>query len=434
MDVNIIFHLLSHHARTSANLQQIFHLDNTTLVDGTVAGVVSTLRCKALRAAKVLNTTQQDLQHAVSDTGSIPRELVSRKTRSVKGKTSLLGPHALVARAGKSTAVVLGVVWCVEKRGRVLIETLGAVPGHVLDGEEGAVCAEQHVQVATSDDGVVGVFDDALEDAVVGRADGGIRGTTAVIAVAEDVDVGALHPIGADDGVERLLNVRAVEVDLGTRRLVVARVDYSELRERMRASLGDMVNVETRVDLQDGRVEVVELVASVVLRVEWVGENWNGSLRRREGEILIVVVRVATFLVMCADSLHERVVQKQKVLPELNVWENDDLLLDCFITNYRIIDTDTSKVEVLGIVGLNEAICDVWDVVAGIRLASDVCLPVVEAKEIDEALVETTEFCSELNLISNVRCSLRETDSNRLFNPEHVGHYQSVKRSRVPQY
>ena len=46
------------------------------------------------------------------------------------------------------------------------------VPGHVLDGEEGAVGGEDEVQVAVGDEDAVGGLDDAREDAL-DRVEGG---------------------------------------------------------------------------------------------------------------------------------------------------------------------------------------------------------------------------------------------------------------------
>jgi hypothetical protein len=111
---------------------------------------------------------------------------------------------------------------------------------------------------------------------------------------------------------------------------------------------------------------------------------------------------------VCANSLHERIIEVQQVLPELDVREDDNLLLDGLVTNDWVVDTDTSKVEVLGVIGLDEAVRDVWNIEPGVRLAGDVRLPVVESKEINEALVEATELSSKFDFIGDVRCSLSE--------------------------
>lgn len=62
-----------------------------------------------------------------------------------------------------------------------------------------------------------------------------------------------------------------------------------------------------------------------------------------------------------ADSVKECLVEVNEVLPELDEGQNNDLLLDGLITNDGVIDGDTSEVEVVCVVGGDEAISDVWD-------------------------------------------------------------------------
>lgn len=54
------------------------------------------------------------------------------------------------------TPVVRNVEWLHRR----FLETLGSVPGHVLDGCEGTVHEEEKVQPSVADDGVVGALDD----------------------------------------------------------------------------------------------------------------------------------------------------------------------------------------------------------------------------------------------------------------------------------
>ena len=44
----------------------------------------------------------------------------------------------------------------------------------------------------------------------------------------------------------------------------------------------------------------------------------------------------------------------------------------------------------------------------------------MDLESIDEALVESNEFETKLNLIGNIRDALRESYSDRLLDPEHV--------------
>jgi hypothetical protein len=130
---------------------------------------------------------------------------------SVEQKVTLLGPDTLDASASKGTAVVLRVVRRIEGGGRVFGKSLSTVPGHVLDSEQRAVGAQKHIEVAGANDGVVGVLYDTLQSAAVGRTDGSVG--TPISPVAEDVDVGTLQPVRVKWSVQRLLDVRAVEVD-----------------------------------------------------------------------------------------------------------------------------------------------------------------------------------------------------------------------------
>jgi hypothetical protein len=136
---------------------------------------------------------------------------MTSQMRSVEEEVTLLGPDTLNARAGKGTAVVLRVVRRIEGGGGVIGKSLSTVPGHVLNSEQRAVGAQKHIKVAGANDGVVGVLDDTLQSTAVGRTDGSVG--TPVSPVAEDVDVGTLQPIRVKWSVQRLLDVRAVEID-----------------------------------------------------------------------------------------------------------------------------------------------------------------------------------------------------------------------------
>jgi hypothetical protein len=145
----------------------------------------------------------------------------------VESQVALRRPDTLVTCTCQRTAVELGVVGCVERNGRVVVETLRSVPGHVLDREQSAVGVEEEIEITRADDGVVGVFDDALQNTVLSRALGSILSVAGCVALSEDVSAGALLPVGARNSVQRRGYVGAVEVDLRIRRLVVASVDYS---------------------------------------------------------------------------------------------------------------------------------------------------------------------------------------------------------------
>ena len=94
----------------------------------------------------------------------------------------------------------------VDGRARLLLEAELAVPGHVLDGQEGAVGDEDHVVVARCDQEAVGSFDH-LGDDVLDRHGAVVR--------AQDALVAADHPVYIERGVHGLFDVRAVEIRLG---------------------------------------------------------------------------------------------------------------------------------------------------------------------------------------------------------------------------
>lgn len=168
---------------------------------------------------------------------------MASQARGVEEQVALLDPDTLVARAGEGATIVLGVVRCVEGRVRVLGETLGTVPGHVLDGEERSVGAEKHIKVAGADDGVVCVFNDALKNTAVGGADGRVACLAGGITIAEDIIIRTLQPVDVERRVQRLLYVSAVEVDYSIGRAVVTGVDYAKLAVGVGARLVSLLAI-----------------------------------------------------------------------------------------------------------------------------------------------------------------------------------------------
>ena len=263
---------------------------------------------------------------------------MASKTSSVEGQSALCSPLSLVSRAGERTAVVLGVVGSIEISAGVLRKALSAVPGHVLDGKECSVCAQKHVQVTAADDRVVCVLNDALQNSVRCRWRRGIGSTAAVVAIAKDVDVGALEPVGVYVSVESLLDVGAIEIDLGAWRRVVSRVYYAQLAVRVRACLCDVVDVEAGVDLKYRCIESIKHIAGVGLGGVRVGENRELLLGRRELEVGVQVRGVVARILTLANSLHESLVEVEEVLPELDVWQENNLLLNCPVPDNGIVD------------------------------------------------------------------------------------------------
>lgn len=133
------------------------------------------------------------------------------------------------------------------------LEPLGAVPGHVLDGGEGAVGEEEEVEPAVADDGVVGALDDAGE-----RAQRAGRGP---VPVREDV-VLAAHGVVRRRRVEGGLHVGAVEVVVWP----AGQRGEAHLVPEVGAVVGQVVDVEAWVDVVRGGDDRVPDVAAGGLR------------------------------------------------------------------------------------------------------------------------------------------------------------------------
>ena len=92
------------------------------------------------------------------------------------------------------------------------------------------------------------------------------------------------------------MNIGSVEVHLGTRRVVISSVDYTELRVRVWASFSNVIDVEARVDFDRSSVDVIELVAGGLVRGIRIREDREGALRRRELELRVPVVRIVALV------------------------------------------------------------------------------------------------------------------------------------------
>jgi hypothetical protein len=290
--------------------------------------------------------------------------------------------------------------------------------GYVLEGKKSAVGVEQHVQVTGADEGVVCVLDHTLQYTVLRRAqtlvvDGLVRD-----GITEDA-VDALVPVSGRS-VNRGLDVGAVKVDLRARRNVVAGVDLSELGVRVRAGLGDVVDVEARVNLKDGLVCALKLIAGVVVGVRLGRQSRNGSLRRGELEVLVEVVGVTTFIVALPDAFQEGLVEEKQVVPVLKVGCDDHFLLGSVVCNDRVVDVDALEGHIR-VISSDEGVGDVRDVVTAVGFTSQVKIPSLDTEGLDELLVEANELLAELDLVGNIGCALSEANADRLLNPHHVG-------------
>lgn len=184
---------------------------------------VALLRSKVLNRSKILDSSQQLLKNAVTRTSSVSGKFMARKLNLIPRQTTLLTPLSNSTLLTESSAIVVNVEGHVELLVLgILLEALLAVPSSVLESEEGSVGWEKEVKTTDSDDGVVSVFDNALENVVLGRGKRSVAAVGVGVAKAEDIVGSALIPSRIGGGVEGLLHVCSVEVDLGTGGRIVA--------------------------------------------------------------------------------------------------------------------------------------------------------------------------------------------------------------------
>ena len=175
-----------------------------------------------------VDTSKEELNRAVSSTRSVARKFVTGELSGVEGKTSFTSVVSDLASSGEGSAVVLGMVRNDEFLAGVFLKTSLSVPLNTLNGNKGTVGGEEHVEVTRTDDGVVGVLNNALESAIESGALAGVAERAVVGGSTEDVDVSALLPVGTDRCIDGLLNIGAVEVDDFSRGNVVAGVDTTK--------------------------------------------------------------------------------------------------------------------------------------------------------------------------------------------------------------
>ena len=77
-------------------------------------------------------------------------------------------------------------------------------------------------------------------------------------------------------------------------------------------------------------------------------------------------------------------------------------LLERTIPEDRVVDCHTSKIVVYRVVGVDEGVRDVGDVIPAIALTSQINLSVLDLESVDEALVEANEFLTKLDFIRDI--------------------------------
>ena len=140
-------------------------------------------RCKISSLLQTAHSPQQELQlpirgswhilwnHVPSQIDRHKRQTSLRVRHTLEAPTRRISKHMCLNTVGvlDNLAISLMVrhveVLLLEGRG---LEALGAVPGHVLNGDQGAVGEEQEVEQAVADDCVVSALDDAGKRAETG--------------------------------------------------------------------------------------------------------------------------------------------------------------------------------------------------------------------------------------------------------------------------
>ena len=364
-----------------------------------------------------------------------------RSLRPVHAIGPVLGEHGLVLQVGFLDD---------DGGGGLGLEAELAVPGHVLDGEEGAVGDDDHVEVAVGDEDAVRGLDDLGEDGLDGVGGEvafafGAAGVVAVYLLAADEDGlgGAFGPGDGGGGVDGGFDVGAVEVGGWG---VVGAVD--ELRGEGEhvpeegALLVDFVNVEARVVGQGGVVDHVEDVAGGLAGVVEV----DGGLVAGggEGEVFFAVVGVAAGFVERFELGEEGVVELEHGLVFQHVGYGGGFFRRVVeLADARVIDESswtwgvrcrehvngrawglTGKVIVLLVLFIQHCRRNVWNVSTRITFAGHVNFVILDSKGLFKILEEFDKVLGSLLLGLGRDFANREARTDGLLHP----------RSRVSYY
>ena len=138
-------------------------------------------------------------------------------------------------------------------------------------------------------------------------------------------------------------------------------------------------------------------------------------------QVGVEVISVIAEIVALMNLFQESVIEVKEVLPVIHERNDNSLLLVRAISDDRVIDGNSLEVVVVGIVGIEVSLSDVWDVVSSVRFSSQVYLISMYVESIDKVLVESDELLSKTDFINNVGSTLRETYTDWLLHPDHVG-------------
>lgn len=183
-------------------------------------------------------------------------------------------------------------------RGRLCLEAKLTIPGHVLNGHEGAVCDDDHVEVPIRNEHAIRGFDDLGEDVLdwIRREVAFAFGAAVVVAAYfntadEDGVVGAFAPGDVRGRMDGGFDVGAVEVGGSAVGSVDELGGEGEDVPEKRALLVHFVDVEAGVVCQGGQVDLVEDIAVGFASV--VEEDGCLVTGRWEGEVLFSEIGVS---------------------------------------------------------------------------------------------------------------------------------------------
>lgn len=205
------------------------------------------------RVGQTTHAAQQDLHLAKGNSRLPCWHHVARQVDEDPRKAPLLVPGTQDALPAGTRQVSVVVVRHEQGLVGYVLKTHLAVPRHVLDGKQSPISKENHVHGPVCDLDVVGSVDD-VRDRLVRRR---IR----VVAALEDGLGGADFPVDIVGCVDGLFYVGPVEVDLGAGGYVLLRRREPQDVVGDGQELGDLVDVEARVDLQSGAEDEIEDVA-----------------------------------------------------------------------------------------------------------------------------------------------------------------------------
>lgn len=177
---------------------------------------------------------------------------------------------------------------------------------------------------------------------------------------------------------------------MSSSRLVFERTWESEYIPEDRTSSGYLVNVPTRVDERDGVVNIIEdvtaIIWDVILSGSWkLGWKWSWWW---EGEVCVEVIIITTRCRLVVNLSSESVVEREKTSPIIGEGYSRYLILNSIIGCRGIVNHGSLKVEVIGVIGVEHGISNVWDKVSSIGLSCDENLTAFKIESIHEVFPE----------------------------------------------